>query len=60
MIVAVVDAIPFCVKVLADGQSKLVTGDLVAAEAKQISRMQGLEVHQLISHFVVVLERVHQ
>ena len=46
-------------KVLSNGLGQLVTGELLAAELK-ISRVQSLEVHQLVGHLVVVLQRVHQ
>jgi len=42
-------------KILTDGDSKLVTDELLTAESEQISRMQGFEMHQLVGHLVVVL-----
>ncbi len=47
-------------KILPDGDGQLVTGELLAAEPESVSRVQGLEVHQLVGHLVVVLQRVHQ
>ena len=41
-------------KFLPDGDSQLVAGELMAAEPEQVSGVQGLEVHQLVGHLVVV------
>src|SRR5512133_1854769 len=47
-------------EVLADGYGELVTCEVLAAERKDVSGMQRLEVHQFVSHLVVVLERMDQ
>ena len=75
MIVAVVEAMPFWVKVrlygaagpvrwfeqvVAYGHRQLVPADVLAAETEPVIGVQSLEVHQLVGHLVVVLQRVHQ
>src|SRR5512132_4718636 len=47
-------------KVLTDGYGELVTCEVLAAERQDVSGMQRLEVHQLVSHLVVVLECMDQ
>ena len=47
-------------KLLAHGYGELVTCEVFAAERKDVSGMQRLEVHQFVSHLVVVLECMDQ
>src|SRR6187200_2549217 len=47
-------------KVLAYGYRKLMTGEFLAVEGEDLTRVQGLEVHKFVGHLVVVLQRVNQ
>ena len=75
MIVAVVEAIPFWVKVrlygccrpgqvveqvLAHGDRELVSAQVLAVVGEPVLGVQRLEVDQLVGHLVVVLQGVHQ